>query len=518
MAGGTLTPRQKMINMMYLVLTAMLALNVSAEVLDAFVNIDKSIEHNIQIVAKKNAHALAEFRMAAAENPEKVAPWLLKAEEVSGQAEALYSYIQGLKLQLVRAGDGEDSEALLDTLSINPEKIESLSNTDASSRLMVGNDHTGYAFELRERLTKYKDNLASMVDARRGATVRASVEELLKTEDGVTDDGEARTWEVGTFESIPLISAVAVLSKLQLDVYNCESEVITHLSNEVDASDFKFSDIDVAIIPSSNYVIKGTEFSAEMFLAAYDPTQRPILHIGNQTYVANEKGKIMFKTIPSQVGQASLRGTIEFTGPDGKQTRPVQLDYRVVEPNTVVSPTKMNVVYRGIDNPVSISSSGIPLDRLEIHASNGSIERQGQTFNLRPGEGRTCEITVSVDGKNMGTQSLRVKDLPPPTPLLDGISSKIISKSELLASQGIRAEMPRDFDFDLKFRVVSYTASATIDGYNLDETAQSELFGDKQRNLFNRLKPGQRIVFTDIKAKGPDGRSVDLPDLSIKIK
>jgi gliding motility-associated protein GldM len=255
-----------------------------------------------------------------------------------------------------------------------------------------------------------------------------------------------------------------------------------------------------------------------MFLSAYDPTQTPTLLLGGRRYNANEKGKILFKTIPETTGPVNLHGTIEFLGPDGKTTRPIQISYVVVKPNTVISPTKMNVVYRGIDNPVSISSSGIAQEKIDVQISNGTIVPHGSEYLVRPGDGRMCEISVYSEGKNMGTQQLRVKDLPSPLPVLDGISGKVATKGELLASQGILAEMPRDFDFDLRFKVVSFTVFATVDGYALEETSNSNAFIPKQQQIFNRLRPGQRVSFTDIKAVGPDGRTVDLPDLSIKLK
>jgi hypothetical protein len=179
---------------------------------------------------------------------------------------------------------------------------------------------------------------------------------------------------------------------------------------------------------------------------------------------------------------------------------------------------KMNVVYRGIDNPINVSSSGIPQDKLDVQVSNGTITRNGNTFNLRPGTGRVCEISVVVDGKNMGTSQLRVKDLPTPQPMLDGIPGKTATKGDLLASQGILAQMPRDFDFDLRFRVVSFTVFATIDGYSVEETSNAAAFVPKQQQLFERLRPGQRVSFTDIKAVGPDGKTIDLSDISIKLK
>jgi gliding motility-associated protein GldM len=334
----------------------------------------------------------------------------------------------------------------------------------------------------------------------------------------VKTDGEVVPWEVALFDGVPLISAVALLSKMQMDVYNSENEAISYLMRQIDASDFKFSDIDVAVIPSSNYVIQGTEFSAEMFLAAYDPTQNPVLTMGGRTYYANDKGKIVFKTVPGQIGPMNLRGSIEFIGPEGKTTRPVQLSYMVVEPNTVVSPTKMNVVYRGIANPISISSAGIPQDKLDVRITNGTIEHKGAEFLVTPGSGRMCEISVFVDEKNMGAQQLRVKDLPTPAPQLDGITGKTATKNELLASQGILAAMPRDFDFDLRFRITSFSVFAIIDGFAMEETSNSNTFVPKQQQIFNRLRSGQRVTFTDIKAVGPDGRSIELSDLSIKLK
>ncbi|MDR3184176.1 MAG: gliding motility protein GldM [Prevotellaceae bacterium] len=520
MAGGSLTPRQKMINMMYLVLTAMLALNVSAEVLDAFVVIDKGIEHNTRIVQEKNSNNLSDFRMAAAENREKVEPWLLKGEDVHRRAEELYDAIRKIKFDMVRDGDGEDSEALVDG-EVNAALIDALSNTDISSRIMVGSEaFRGRGPGLRKAINEYCDYLLSLVNKDKNPVLAHSLTEMLHIpEKQEKNDGEVVAWEVAVFDGVPLISAVALLSKMQMDVYNSENEVVSHLMRQVDASDFKFSDIDVAVIPSSNYVIQGTEFSAELFLAAYDPTQSPVLSIGGRTYRANEKGKIIFKAVPEHVGPVSMRGSIEFIGPAGKTTRPVQLSYMVVEPNTVVSPTKMNVMYRGIENPVSISSAGIPQDKLDVRISNGTFVRKGNEFLVTPGNGRICEISVFLGEKNMGAHQLRVKDLPTPTPQLDGITGKSATKNELVASQGMLAAMPRDFDFDLRFRVVSFSVFApNASGYTEEEESKSAVFTDRQRQIINRVRSGQRVTFTDIKAVGPDGKTIDLADLSIKIK
>ena len=520
MAQANLSPRQKMINMMYIVLTALLALNVSAEVLEAFVNIDKSIEHNIQIVAAKNKVLLAELQAAAGENEAKVGPWFALAQEVAGETQELYKYIQDLKVQLVIAGDGKKTKAVTDDNRVDPVKIEALGDTDASSRMMIGDKNSGKAFELQAKIKTYREKvIASIEDPQRGAPVINSIKELLKTDAGYTKDGESRSWEVGMFDGVPLIAAVTNLTKLQLDLYNVESEAITFFSKEVNASDFKFSEVDVAVIPSSNSVVKGSEFTVEMFLTAYDPTQRPVLHLGGQTISSNDKGKIIYKTVPQELGQKASSGEISVMTSDGEIRLPVQWKYSVVNPNTVISPTRMNVLYRGIENPVSISASGASQERLEVSMTNATWSRQGDTYIVTPGDGRTCEISVKVDGRQLDQpQSFRVKDLPLPMPVLDGITSKLVSKGELQASQGIRAEMPRDFEFDLRYRVTSFRVFATIDGYTEEEASSSAAFTENQKKILNRLRPGQRVSFIEIKAAGPDGRTVELLDISVKIK
>jgi hypothetical protein len=178
----------------------------------------------------------------------------------------------------------------------------------------------------------------------------------------------------------------------------------------------------------------------------------------------------------------------------------------------------MNVMYRGIDNPVKVSLSGVPQDEINVQITNATHTRAGNIFNVRPGKERTCEIAVWHNGKNMGAYTLRVKDLPAPSPMLDGITGKTAKKSDLLASQGILAQMPRDFDFDLRFRVVSFNVFAAINGYAEEASSNSAAFAPEQQRLFSRLRPGDRVSFTDIKAMGPDGRTVELNDLSIKLK
>jgi len=518
MASGKLTPRQKMINMMYLVLTAMLALNVSVEVLDKFKIMDKGLTNSIKIIQDRNTVDLTSFKKAYDDSPLKVAEWKEKADTIDVETKKMHEYLHKLKVLLIQDGDGEEALALLEPRHINVDLIEAFDNTSVASRVMLGENNDGKAYELRKKIEEYKKFMLEIVGSKSPTTVK-SIEELLLLEDPTNTDGMRSSWEIAVFYNAPLVSAIAQLSKMQLDVVSCQSEALTYLKQAISADDFKVSSIKPVVIPNSNYVIQGTEYTAEIFLAASDESQQPILREGGSTRYSNDKGIISVKIPATTVGKKTLQGTVEFMGPDGtKKYEQISKEYYVAEPNVVVSPTKMNVVYRGIDNPMNISLSGVSLDKLNVNPSNGTIERVGNGFMLRPGSGRTCDISVSVDGKNMGTVPFRVKDLPIPTPSIDGISGKTAGRNELVASLGMRAEM-KDFDFDLRYTIVSFTVSVVIDGYEQTQTSNSSGFTNEQKQLFNRVRPGNRVNFTDIKAKGPDGRVVELAtDLSIRIR
>jgi hypothetical protein len=154
---------------------------------------------------------------------------------------------------------------------------------------------------------------------------------------------------------------------------------------------------------------------------------------------------------------------------------------------------------------------------LTVTPTNGTITPNGKEFTLVPGSGNTCMVSVSLDGKPMGGLSFRVKNLPPPTPVVEGITGRTTTKGELMASQGLLTDM-RDFEFKISYTITSFTILVnTGGGYFKEETSNSQYFTETQKQLFNQVRTGQRVSFTDIKAKGPTGE-IQLSDLSLKIK
>jgi gliding motility-associated protein GldM len=229
-------------------------------------------------------------------------------------------------------------------------------------------------------------------------------------------------------------------------------------------------------------------------------------------------GKARYETAANNVGEQSIKGSITLNG----KSYPFTYSYTVAEPNVVVSPSKMNVLYRGVPNPIDVSAAGIPNNKVRISVSNGVLSRDGGQYMINPGDGVTCDVSVvaEINGeeRNMGKKTFRVKSVPKPVPEMDGIQGKTATRQQMVSSQGIRAIMPQDFDFDLKFSIKSFVVFAPIDGYVMEETAYSQLFTDKQKRIMARLQVGQRLSITEIKAVGPDGKVVDLQDLSIKVR
>lgn len=528
MGHGKETPRQKMIGMMYLVYTSMLAMNVSADLLNAFVLVDSGLSQTTHNYATKNAQTYAEFTQAEMLNPGKVKPWREKAEAVHTQSQELYSFIKDLKYNLVKTSDGEKSPALMPNGDVDGMLVETKTNTDVPGLVLI---EQGNGAELRKKVASYRDAILNLIDKERDSALYGTINEMLNTDDPpATNDGIQHTWESYRFEHIPLVAVLPQLTKVQVDVLNAEADVMSYLMSRIDAGDFKFNRLEAVVIPSSDYVMRGETFSAQVFMAASDTTQRPTIYIGAYDSVRNEKtgewnysmrggydtvpvsdgGRGMYRRVAASTGRVSWGGLVEFAGPQGDKIRlPFKHSYTVSEASVAVSPTKMNVFYLGVDNPVDISASGVPLDQIKVSVSDGTITRSGNGYLARVTgrPGAVVKVTVSAGGKVMGVKDFRVKKVPDPLPSLFGVSpdAMTLRKSQLTSSQGVVAAMPEDFDFDMKFTVLGFTVGAVVGGYLTEQVSTGPQFTDRQKQLMQNLTAGMQLTITNIRVKGPDG-------------
>ncbi|WP_082179441.1 gliding motility protein GldM [Anaerophaga thermohalophila] len=517
MSGGNCpeTPRQKMIGMMYLMLTAMLALNVSGELLQAFELVDKSIRKTIETMEKKNSLAYAEFQSAYATNEAKVRDKYFDALKVKEEADSLYKHIEDLKYEIVQAADGEEA---------TPYNYESIDNQDVAAQIMITERGGERSEKLKEHFIHFRDVLKSMIDEE-DTTLLNSLDRTLTPHDPPKEEGVEKSWESEKFEHVPLAASMAMMSQLQSEVRNMESDVVRYLYAKIDEGSFAFNSIEAIVVPRSEYVMRGDNYYAEIMLAARDTTQPPVVTVNGET-LPIKNGRGIYEVPATSTGEKQWSGEIAIVGPDGTLTRrEVSGSYIVSEPGVVISPTKMNVFYIGVDNPVEVSAPGIPSERLDVRITNGRMRKvSGNQYIVNPNSnaiGKKCIVSVraNVDGKvqNLGSQEFRVKRVPDPVATVAGMRGGRIDKALLKAQEIVVAEMD-NFDFDLKFNVVSFTVSTIRSGYLQFKDSESAVITTDQKDLIDNSSPGSVVMFNNIKAKGPDGSVRDLGSINFTLR
>jgi gliding motility-associated protein GldM len=524
MGHGKETPRQKMIGMMYLVLTALLALNVSKSVLDAFILVDEGLTKTTRNFFQKNESLYTDFEAAYQLNKDKVGNWKSKADDVRVKTQELYDVMQEDKKEIVRTAEGDKTLAIHDD-EVDLRLVASKDNNNIPAEIMIVKKKGEV---LKEKIVQYREFLVSLIDDKTAnASLVASLEGNLNTDDAppVKKGEEKRPWESEHFEDLPLASVITILSKMQSDIRNSESEIITYLLSQIDAGSFKFNKIESVVISNSDYIFKGQEYKAQVFLAAYDSTKQPTVQLDDGRALDVKDGKGIYTATGSSVGTRTWAGTIVLKNSDGSDIRRVfKHEYQVAEASAVISPTKMNVFYRGVKNPVSISVSGVPKENLMAEISKGSIKRGGTDWEVFPGSGPEGEIvTVRVSAKVdnvtrfMGSMDFRVKDVPDPVAEVAGRSQGVIGIGELTRAGGVKAIL-KNFDFDLDFTVTEFTVSAVLSGgFTKTEISPSGSYSKPQLDIISQVKTGQRVTFENIKAVGPDGKTRTLNSIVLKI-
>lgn len=528
------TPRQKMINMMYIVLTAMLALNVAAEVLEAFRVVDSSLMQTLKAVDMQNAQIYSSFEQAYAENPTKVQEWKLKADELQQKSNDIILYVSSLKDELVNYSgtkpvneDNPVSDEGYYHVLVSGETVQVGKEDDLNgpSELMITQKR---ANDLRAKIEEYRTFLVSLVDEEDGEVLQSVLRELDTSapKKRTSDEEDSKTWESEHFENKPLVAVMTLLSKIQIDVKNSEANIAKYLYAEIDAGSFKFNRLGAQVIANSNVVHLGERYYAEVFLAAEDTTQQPEIFIGDrQVDVTN--GKAIYEVNTSKPGVFTWSGLIKYKTPGGiVKSYPFEQEYQVTEPSVTMSATKMNVFYRGLENPFDVGGGGIPNEDLEVTMTNGQIRRSGENYVIEPTEldemGRKTKVSVyaNIGGQRrlINTTSWRVKRVPDPVAMIGGQSGGEIRKESLTVQDGVRAVL-EDFDFEFKYTITQFTIeTSAAGGYTNRFPATSNRFTQEQKQALQRAGINSIIYIGDIKARGDDGSIRDLDPISFKIK
>ena len=509
-----MSPRQKMINLMYIVLTAMLALNVSSDVLNGFTLVEDGLKRTNSNVSDRNAALYMQLEEFTRQNPQKGKLWLDKAADVRRQTLSLYKYIDSLKLAIVHDADGVDGKV---------DNILNQDNLEASSKVMVT---YGNGAKLERRLAAYRKYIAAYIaDPKK----QAAIQKALATEPVLQKGSMIKVpWVSGMFENMPVVASVTLLSKLQNDLLFAEGEALQTLVASVDAGDVRVNKLDAFVIPNSKLVMRGGKYSADIVLAAVDTTQRPAIFVNGRQLPANTR---TYEFMAGQTGTFTYSGYLDVTRGDGTTSRyPFQSDYTVIEPTATVSATMMNVLYAGINNPISISVPGVAQNAVSATMTNGSLTCSGDHWNAHPTRvGAECVITVTatLEGRSqtVSTSTFRVRKLPDPTAYIaykdskgnenHYKGSKPFAKSLLLAADGPDAAIDDDL-LNVHYSVVDFeTIVFDSMGNAIPEKSAGARFSERQKTSFRRLSRGKRFYITRIRAKGPDGIVRDLSPMEV---
>jgi len=522
MAGGKETPRQKMIGMMYLVLTALLALNVSKEILNAFVAIEEGLNTTNTNFDGKNGILYSKFDKALADNKAKTKPWFDKAMLAKKYSKELCDYIDELKSELYMEVQKLDSKEQADTFQLK--YLDSKDNYDIPTHILIGEDPenaTGKAKDLKEKIEKFKKDMTALVPDKEKPNLKLG----LSTDNvySVAEEKEV-TWESNLFYHNPIAAVMSAFAKIKNDVKNAESDVVSTLLKSIDEGDFKFDNVVAKVVAPTSYIMAGEDYTADIFIAAYSSTQNPEIVIGNvdtvtkkivgtPTVVPVESGLGKYVVKTGSEGIQEYSGLINVKAPDGTvKAYPFKGEYMVARPSMAVSPTKMNVFYIGVENPVDISVAGAaPTDVVAtVSGGGGSIVNKGQGhYIVKVTSGNECSVNVSIKtktgSKSMGSMKFRVKKVPSPQASFAGVvGDGKVSKGELMNAGGVIPKLD-DFVFDLKFPVISWNMSIFINGAYADYTAQGPNATGQMKDLLGKVKPGQKVLIEEVRVQAPDG-------------
>jgi gliding motility-associated protein GldM len=543
MAGGKLPPRQKMIGMMYLVLTALLAMNVSKEIINAFVVMNTGLEITNKNTKNKNEIVYSAFEASLQNDETKTRPFWQKAQTVKKSTDELVAYIRELKGEILIHAQPMSKE-VADTFPLR--KIDKLDDYDTPTHFMVGSDPsnvTGKSKDLKLKMEEYKKALLALLGPKDKAAIEGTLDKGLYTGTSFNQSEEKYvSWEWYNFYHLPIAAAVANLTKIQNDVRNAEGDVISLLYKNVSAADFKFDNISAKVIAASSYVVQGEEYSADVFVAASSSTQNPVVILAKEggvvdtltgmikgpadsTSVKVAGGIGKFTTKDGKMGLNDWSGVIKVKAPDGSYKRyPFKSSYRMAPPSISVSPDKMNVFYLGVDNPVTVGAAGFANDDLVVSGQGVSISKSGKGYVARPQSGnKDCKITVSAKTtsgtKNLGSVPFRIKQIPTPLGLVAGkTGDDNISKGELGLIGAVSAKL-EGFDFDLPFPVVAFDVTTiSSSGLLITKSASGAILSEDMKKMLKGAKAAQRFAFENMKVRMPDGTTRKIPGVTLKTK
>ena len=512
-------PRQKMINLMYLVLTALLALNVSNEILNAFRTLSSSIDKsNISIDQKnKDVYAAIKANEAAPGQAEKVRPYREKADLVVKAADDMVNYLNDWKKRIVMEAGGYSKE--------DPQFPDRMDNIDATTLLLVerkGGD------SLKKKIEDLRVFLLSQVSTADQESINPVMP--LKLENPKKNDhNPTGDWSIGNFEHMPAIAAMALFSKYQNDVRASEALVITRLGEEAHLRDIKFDTIAAVAVPKQSYALEGDKIEASILLAAFNKAQKPTIvgMSGGGSTKPAVNGVIPWETIAKGTGLQTVSGRIELnTAEQGLITRPFKFEYMVGTTGASMQLDKMNVFYIGVDNPVTVAAAGYSVEDVSLGIPGATIAGEKGHYLIKVDKPGTVDVNINAHTKEgpikkVGGMSVRVLRIPDPVAKLGGKTGGSMAASTFRVQVAPGAVL-ENFIFDAKYIITHFTVSILPKGkdiqgpFEVTNAAGCRFSGNPNiQKAMDMCRPGDRVFIDEIKAIGPDKQTRTLPGISL---
>jgi gliding motility-associated protein GldM len=502
------SPRQKMINLMYLVFIAMLALNVSSEVLDGFELVEESLLRSVKASTQRNERVFADLEEYYNTNRDKTREWYEKGKQVNDRTDSLFNYIQDLKTRIVKKADGKEGD---------PEHLKHPDDLNAAYEVMFEKGKNDAA-KLKIDIDGYRQYITSLVT---NASIKNIVESNLSTEPSLKAKENKQTWEESLFWQMPVAASVTLLTKLQNDIRYAEGEVLSDLVKNIDVLDYRVNQLKAFVIPETQIVMKGGAYRANIGILAQDSTQRPKVFVNGHYLPDDANGQYVAGA--GSTGTFQVKGYVEMPRSDGNSFQVgFSEEYFVVQPSATIAPVLMNVLYSGIANEIQIAVPGIPSQSVLASISNGTLTlKNNDIWVATPKFGSDAVITVTAKmsggrAQEMGKTTFRVRQLPDPTPYLNVTNAggdKVrykggtpLAKAALVAVETLNAAID-DGILDISFSVVRFELQRFDSmGFAIITSSDGPRFSAQQKDAIRGMQRGQTLLLRGIVVRDPEGR------------
>ena len=489
MAGGKLSPRQKMINLMYLVFIAMLAMNMSKQVLSAFGFMNEKLADSNITATQKNGATYASLAQKASEQPDKYQALSKDAQKIQALSLDFSSHVEKMKEELTK--DVEDKS-----------NYESMDGTDqGDSYFFKGEGNTPEGDEFLNKLNTYRTEVSKVLGTKY-KSIAESVGKRFDTSDQKTED-ETQPWLRNRYEGFPLITTVTNLSQIQADIKTTEAEMLSAMVQGQLESEVSMTNYTTILVPENSATLQGTNFKGKVVLGRYDASLKPSKVIINGKEITDIKdGGAVLDFPAGNVGENEIVGKFVFKENGEDVEIPIKSNYAVVaKPSSaVISADKMNVVYRGVQNPITISVPGVPDNAINASAPGLRKATGLGKYMMSPGKGKEVKINVTAklpDGTPITSNStFRIKDIPAPAATARGQYGRIKMPKTTIQKVTIGAALP-DFVFDLNINISGF--SVKVEGSPTVIVKGSKFNGAAIRAL-GKARKGDQVTIFDVKA------------------